>query len=132
MIDSLGGILTKGLLGNGPTSLILGYFNLGIFDITITPTPPTSGGGSAVISHWPSVRSQDEADDDKYLTIKIRLQQQEITRTYRISNKRASVFIKLNESVKVFVEKTEIIFDKFIVKPIKKVFKISIKDPSNK
>jgi hypothetical protein len=50
MIDKLGGLLIKGLLGNGPSSLILGYFNLGpisveVIEPPIPPKPPTTGGG---------------------------------------------------------------------------------------
>lgn len=126
MIDKLGGILIGGLLGNGPNSLILGHFNLGLFEISIVIGPP--GGGGAVVSHWPSVRPQDETPEDKFLTIKIRLKEQEITRIYRISNNKASVLIKLNESVKNLISKTNVIVDKLIIKPIKRVFKINLKD----
>lgn len=131
MIDSLGGILTNGLLGNGPNSMILGQFNLSLFGITII-IEPVGGGGGAVVQHWPSVRTGDESEEDKFLTIKIRLKQQEITRVYRISNGNATVLIKINESVKTFITKTSILVNNFVVKPIKRVFKINVKDPSNK
>lgn len=131
MIDKLGGILTNGLLGNGPSSMILGFFNLGLFDVTII-IEPVGGGGGAVVPHWPSVRTSDESPEDKFLTIKIRLKQQEITRVYRISKGKATVLIKINESVKTFITKTSILVNNFVVKPIKRVFKIKVDDLSNK
>ena len=122
MIDKLGGILTNGLLGNGPSSMILGFFNLGLFDVTVVVTP-VKGHPQSFPGYVPTGR---EEEDDKYLTIKIRIKQQEITRTYRISNGKATVLIRINESVKTFISKTSVLVNNFVVKPIKRVFKIKM------
>ena len=128
MIDSLGGILLNGLLGNGPSSLILGFFNLGLFDVTVTVTPVK--GHPQV---YPNIRpSDDDREDDKYLTFKIRLKDKEISKVYRVSNGKAQALIKLSESKRKLVKKTSVTVNKFVVKPIKRVFKIKLKDQSNK
>jgi hypothetical protein len=125
MIDKLGGILTKGLLGNGPSSMILGHFNLGIFEISIIVTP-TSGSGSAVIPNWPSVHPDNYSEEDKFLTIKIKINEIETTKIYRISKNKAKIVIKLNESVKKFIKNTEIFIGNLIPKSVKRVMKINI------
>jgi len=128
MIDSLGGILTKGLLGNGPSSMILGFFNLHIGDVTVIVSPVK--GHPQV---YPHIRPRpDDEEDDKYLTIKIRLKDKEITKVYRISSGKASALIKLSESKRKLIKKTSIIVDNVIIKPFKRVFKIKLKDQTNK
>ena len=127
-IDSLNGILLKGLLGRGPGSLILGFFNLGWLGISIgisdIPGKP--------MVYPPLYGTDREEERDKYLTIKIRLKDNDYTKVYRISAGEANVLIKLNESVKNMVTKSNVAVDKFIIKPIKRAFKIIVKDFTNK
>ncbi len=124
MIDSLGGILTKGLLGNS-SSLVLGFFNLGFFEISVVITPDYHPQG------LPGFHRNDEIDEvnDKYLSIVIRIKDQKINKIYKISNNQANVLIKINKSVKTIFNNTNIVINKLVLKPIKNILKINIKRP---
>jgi hypothetical protein len=124
MIDKLGGILTKGLLGNGPSSMILGRFNLSLFGIEIIVTPVVSAGASGIRYPFPS--RDDEQPDDQYLTFKIRLKEQEFVKTYRLSKTNVTILLKLNESIKNILRKTDVFVTDFLVKPVKKMIKFNI------
>lgn len=129
-MDSLNGILTKGLGASG-LSLILGNFNLGYIGANVVIHNDSARAGP-IVRHWPTVRPEDEQEDDKYLYIQVRLRDQTYKQTYRISNGHANILLKLNESVKNISKKTEIFVNNFISKPLKRAFKIKLKDQSNK
>jgi len=118
-------IATNGL-GPGFTIFQAALMGFSFFEIIISDQPGARGP-----VHQIPFRSKEEPDD-KYLTIRIVLKNNEFIRNYRISSGQARVTVRLSENIKNVVTKTNIFVDKFVLKPIKRVFKISIKDPTNK
>ena len=102
MRDSLGGILTGGLLGNP----IIGYFNLSIFNIIDIIIEDTTGG------HSSGVLSRPEEEYNR-VWITIRMFNREYKEYYTFSRSKINIFVK-------FVNFVRSIKDKLISVTIKK------------
>ena len=100
-MDSLGGILTKGLLGN----LILARFNLHLFSIEIIEEPPAAGGhgGTGALPGWrPHPEEQEEL---KTITIAIKFKTKEYKNTYQLNEKKLRVTINILDIISRTVNK---------------------------
>jgi hypothetical protein len=87
-MDSLGGILTGGLLGNP----ILGYFNLSLFNIIEIQV-------ERVIGH--SVGYTDYVEDEPgKLTFKINMFKNSYIKTFTISNNKINIMMRLIKTFK--------------------------------
>lgn len=118
-------VATNGL-GPGFTTFNIALMGFSFIEITISDQP----GARGPVFSIPFRKSEQE--DDKYVTIKIRLKDNEFIRNYRISSGQAVVTIKLFENIKNFTTKTTILVNNFVLKPLKKAFKINFKDLTNK
>jgi hypothetical protein len=104
-MDSLGGLLTKGLLGNP----ILGRFNLGGFiSIEVIDAPPAAGvGGAGYGGNTTHLgRRQEAKKKEKLVVVSLRLNGMTYRKPYLVSDRTATVSInildgltKLKESV---------------------------------
>jgi hypothetical protein len=106
-MDSLGGILTKGLLGNP----ILGRFNLGgFFNIEVIEQPVEVGGagygGNTTHLARREEKRREEKRKEKIIVVSIRLDGMTYRKPYLVSDRTATVSInildrltKLKESV---------------------------------
>lgn len=61
-MDSMGGIITKGL-GADCTAMIIGYFRLKL-DVTITPIPQSGGGHGSSVTDFTPVYYPDRTNND--------------------------------------------------------------------
>lgn len=112
-MDSLGGILTGGLLGNP----IIGYFNLSLFNIIQIEVEEYTGGNS---SAYPLPRIEEEANGRVF--IKIHLFKKDYQKYYTFSKGKINIIVrmlkfiqKIKESViNIRLRKTKI--DKIQVK----------------
>lgn len=101
-MDSLGGILIKGLLGNP----ILAQFNLFFISVTVTETPSRGGGGTTTQT-WPWRTADEEREEPvRTLTISIKFKAKEYVSTYELNEKKVRVSINilniLSRTVNVF------------------------------
>lgn len=101
MADSLGGIVTGGLLGAGVSSLILAKFNLFGFGVEVIEPPvepPITGGGGGG-GYGPGPVSH-----DKLLRIWINIRGKQYSKSYLVSDRVATPLIKaVNVTEKVVV-----------------------------
>lgn len=134
-IDSLNGILIKGLLGGGPSSLILGALRLGGFGISIgistIPGKPSVYPQGPVVN-YPRRDDDDVEPQDQYLNIDITFNNKIYKNTYKLSNKNANVLLKINESIKKTKKLSSVTVNKLVVKPVKKTLKVIVKGLNNK
>lgn len=101
-MDSLGGMLTKGLLGNP----ILAQFNLFFFSIVITtPDPPNTGGGGSTWAGTSSRSTEREEDQVRNITIAVKFKTKEFVKTYELTEKKLSVTINILNIVSRTVNK---------------------------
>lgn len=98
-MDSMGGLLTKGL-GADSTALIVGFFQLKL-SVSITPiTPPHGGGGSVPNTFVPISYPDDAPDVDKFknITITVKFDNKSfVSRQYTVPTERAySISVTIN------------------------------------
>ncbi len=93
-MDSLGGIITGGLLGNP----IIGHFNLHLFKV-IEVTVEHIGGHSKGYTDYVEEHSHGR------LTIKINIFKREHIKTFTISNNKINIVMKLMKTVKKLKER---------------------------
>lgn len=111
-MDSLGGILIKGLLGNP----ILAHFNLFFFDITITVPP--DGGGHGGVGERPSftgwTRPGEEKEEEvRTITISVKFKAKEFVNTYELTEKKLRITINILDILTRTVNKLRNISLKF-------------------
>lgn len=109
-MDSLGGILTKGLLGNP----ILAHFNLFFFSVVITdPSTPSSGGSTAPrFAGW--TRPGEEKEEAvRSVTISVKFKTKEFVNTYELTERKLRVTINILDILTRAVERLRNISLKF-------------------
>lgn len=93
-MDSLGGILTGGLLGNP----IIGYFNLSLFNFIIVEVEQIKG-------HAKGYTDYVEEDSHGRITFKINMFKTEHIKTFTISNNKINIVMKLMKKIKKLKER---------------------------
>lgn len=114
MTDTLGGILTNGLMGNGCTAMILGPFRLKVFikvtDAVTTKRPGGSGVAGPAPIHIPTGYDAPLQRDEpkKRVDIMVILGDKKIERTYVVTKARSERIVEIAN----FINKT---FEQFSV-----------------
>lgn len=111
-MDSLGGILTNGLLGN----LILGGFHLNLFGAEVTVEVRAGSTGYA----------RPELETPR-LHVRIKFKGKEVNRSYELTEKKATFLIKNFSGVRRVVNLVSVTVSNLVIKPVKRMISVVLR-----